>query len=222
MIKLSKGKKPQILVDHESQWTEEYLACLNANIKPSDTIAHRYNNTEIKDALETETHGKCAYCESKIKHIEFGDIEHILPKKKTARPDLYVEWSNLTLACEVCNRINKKDYYDPKMPLINPYIDNPDDYFLFIGTIISAKGNNSRGFVTESTLDLNRSDLVIQRNERLKSVNTLLFSWKHAVDPTIKSTLANELKKECAADKEYSAFVKYFLIAKGFPKDQLD
>lgn len=221
MIKLSKGIKPKVLVDNASQWTTEYLTCLNANLKPSDTIEHRYNNTEIKNALEKETHGKCAYCESKIKHIEFGDIEHILPKKKTARPDLYVEWTNLTLACEVCNRINKKDYYDPQIPLINPYIDNPDDFFLFIGTIISARDNNSRGYVTESTLDLNRSDLVVQRNERLQSVNKLLFSWQQATDPTIKKTLANELKRECAVDKEYSAFVRHFLIAKGFPKNQL-
>ena len=49
----------------------------------------------------------------------------------------------------MCNRINKKDYYDPQIPLINPYIDNPDDFFLFIGTIISARDNNSRGYVTE-------------------------------------------------------------------------
>lgn len=222
MIKLTKGPKPQILIDNADQWTAEYLAYLSAGQKPSDTIAHRYNHTDIKASLETETHEKCAYCESKFKHIDFGDIEHILPKKKTARPDLYVEWNNLTLACEVCNRINKKDYYDPQIPLINPYIDNPDNYFLFIGAIISAKDNNTRGYITESTLDLNRSDLVVRRNERLQSINKLLFSWSQASNPTIKSTLANELKRECAPDKEYSAFVRHFLIAKGFPKDQLD
>lgn len=88
--------------------------------KPSETIAHRYNNKAIKDTLEKETFGKCAYCESKIRHVEFGDIEHILPKCKDARPDLYVEWSNLTLACEVCNRVNKRDYYNPNIPLVNP------------------------------------------------------------------------------------------------------
>ncbi len=221
MIKLSKGKKPLILVDKAVQWTTEYLTCLNANQKPSNTIAHRYNHDDIKDTLETETYGKCAYCESKIKHIEFGDIEHILPKKKTARPDLYVEWSNLTLACEICNRINKKDYYEPQMPLVNPYVDNPDDFFLFVGTIISDKNNNSRGFVTVSTLDLNRSDLVVRRNERFQSVSKLFFSWSQATNPTIKSILANELKKECACDKEYSAFVRHFLILKGFSKEEL-
>ncbi len=221
MIKLSKSKKPQVLVDNANQWTKEYLDCLNANQKPSDTIAHRYNHPEIKAALEEETAGKCAYCESKIKHIAFGDIEHILPKKKTARPDLYVDWNNLTLACEICNRTCKKDYYCQENPLINPYIDDPNDYFIFLGTVISAKYNNSRGFVTENTLELNRTELVERRNERLQSINKLLFSWEQATNPTIKDVLATELKKECAPDKEYSAFVKHFLIAKGFLESKL-
>lgn len=221
MIKLSKVAKPQILEDNAIKWTTEYLDCLKANQTPSATIAHRYNHTDIKEALTIETHGKCAYCESKIKHIEFGDIEHILPKKKTCRPDLYVDWNNLTLACEVCNRINKKDYYDPQTPLINPYMDNPESYFLFVGTVISAKDNNERGFVTESILDLNRADLVLQRNERLKSIDKLLFTWSQATSSTVKSVLAGELKKECSPDKEYSAFVKHFLISKGFPEAEL-
>lgn len=221
MIKLSKGKKPKILVDNAAQWTKEYVGCLNANQKPSDTIAQRYKHADIKDALEKETYGKCAYCESKIKHIEYGDIEHILPKKKCARPDLYVEWSNLTLACEVCNRTNKKDYYDPQMPLVNPYDDDPEDYFLFMGAMISSKDNNPRGFVTENKLDLNRSDLVVRRNERLQSVSKLLFTWSQTLNPTIKDVLANELKKECAPDKEYSAFVRHFIVAKGFPEEKL-
>lgn len=186
-----------------------------------DEISYRYNHPDIKAALEEEITGKCAYCESKIKHIEFGDIEHILPKKKTARPDLYVEWSNLTLACEVCNRTYKKDYYDPQNPLVNPYVDDPNDFFLFLGTIISTKNNNSRGFATENILGLNRSDLVVRRNERLQSISKLLFSWEQATSPTIKDILANELKKECAPDKEYSAFVKHFRIAKGFPESKL-
>lgn len=192
MIKLSKYPKPQVLKDNAAQWTVEYLDCINNNQKPSDTIAHRYNNVEIKNSLEKETCGKCAYCESKIKHIEFGGIEHILPKKKGARPDLYVEWGNLTLACEVCNRTNKKDYYDPQTPLVNPYVDDSDDFFIFIGTIISTKNNNMRGFITEQILDLNRSDLVVRRNERLHSINTLLFAWNKEPNPIVKNVLAGE------------------------------
>ena len=118
MIKLKKGPKPKILINNAERWTEEYCECLDNNEKPSSTVANRYNCPEIKDALEDETHGKCAYCESYIKHISYGDIEHILPKNKDARPDLYVTWSNLTLSCEICNRSGKGTYYNTKIPLI--------------------------------------------------------------------------------------------------------
>lgn len=222
MIKLLKNSKPQILKDNASQWTAEYLNCLNGNQNLTDTIAHRYNHPDIKRALESETCGKCVYCESKIKHIEFGDIEHILPKKKTCRPDLYVEWDNLTIACEICNRTNKKDYYDVQTPLVNPYVDDPEDFFLFIGTLISAKNNNARGFVTQITLDLNRSDLVVRRNEKLHSIDRLFHTWSQEKSPSVKAVLLEELKRECAPDKEYSAFVKHFLITKGIPEDKLN
>lgn len=217
MIKLSKGAKPQILIDNATQWTNEYVNCLNSNQTPSDTIAYRYRHPDIKAALEKETNCKCAYCESKMKHISFEDIEHILPKKKAARPDLYVEWTNLTLACEVCNRTNKKDYYDPKLPLVNPYVDDPDKYFIILGTIISSKDNNERGFVSESTLDLNRPELVERRNERLKAISALLYMWAKELNPTIKDVLEKQIRREYGPEKEYSAFVKEFVRVKGFP-----
>lgn len=125
MRKIRKLKKPQILVINATKWTQEYCSCLSAGQKPSDKIATRYQDSTIKATLEQETHEKCVYCESKIKHISYGDIEHILPKNKDARPDLYVEWDNLTLACEQCNRSGKRMYYNPQLPLINPYVDNP-------------------------------------------------------------------------------------------------
>ena len=221
MIKLYKRQKPQVLVDNAAKWTAEYLNYINNGITQSDKVSNRYNKPEIKNALEKETHGKCAYCESKIKHIEYGDIEHIIPKNKNSRPDLYVEWDNLTLACEVCNRNNIKDYYDTQLPLINPYVDDPDEYFIFVGTIITAKENNQRAYITESTLDLNRSELVIRRNERLTSINHLLFAWSQADDGPIKDILTQELIKECSEDKEYSAIVKHFLVSKGFPAELL-
>lgn len=112
MIKINKDTKPKILEDNAKQWTDEYLTALKQSTPVPPHIKYRYQHNDIKDALEKETHGKCAYCESKIKHVAFGDIEHILPKNKNACPELYVEWTNLTLACEVCNRTNKKDYYN--------------------------------------------------------------------------------------------------------------
>lgn len=140
MRKIKKTPKPQVLIDHAKEWTTEYCACLNAGNKPSDTVANRYNHPEIKTALEKETHEKCAYCESKIKHISYGDIEHILPKNRDARPDLYVEWANLTLSCEQCNRSGKRTYYNPKLSLVNPYTDAPEDFLHDIGPLVMPKG----------------------------------------------------------------------------------
>lgn len=219
MIKLSKRPKPQILVDHAEEWTKEYCNCLSKGIKPSYEIANRYNNTQIKSTLESETNGKCAYCESKIKHNSYGDIEHILPKNAEARPDLYVEWTNLTLACEQCNRAGKRTYYNPAKPLINPYQDNPDDHFQVLGPMICYQVGDERAFITENKLKLNRPELIIRRSERISSVEKLFFSWQGTSDGTIKDILADQLRQECMPDMEYSCIVKHFLINRGFPID---
>lgn len=222
MRRLKKGKKPQILVDNEVLWTKEYCDCLNSGNKPCAEIATRYNDETIKSALEEETYGKCAYCESKMKHISYADIEHILPKNKNARPDLYVSWSNLTLACEQCNRSGKRTYYDPNLPLINPYVDAPEQHFIDMGPIIMPIAGDDRAYVTKEILKLNRGALVERRQERIMSVEKLLNCWVMEKQPTMKSVLEEQLHNEYAADKEYSSTIKSYLFGVGFPvKDNL-
>lgn len=164
MIKIKKLPKPQILIDNAAEWTQQYCSQIDLGEKPNDDLALKYNNPIIKDTLEKETHGKCAYCESKIKHVSYGDIEHIFPKTK--RPDLYVEWDNLTLACEQCNRSGKRTYYDPKLPLINPYIDHPEVHLQDIGPLIMPVLYDERADITEKVLKLNRPALVERRTEK--------------------------------------------------------
>lgn len=217
MIKISKIPKPQILIDNAAIWTKEYCDCLKADKKPSKEIEYRYNHPQIKKALEKETHGKCAYCESKIKHVAYGDIEHILPKNKNARPELYVEWNNLTLACEQCNRAGKGTYYVPNLPLVNPYTDIPGDYLKDFGPLIMPLPGNDRGIATERVVKLNRGSLVEQRIERIKSIETLLQRWAKETNPTLKKLLEEELHDEYSSEKEYSSTVKGFLKENGFP-----
>lgn len=217
MIKICKTAKPQILIDNASTWTKEYCDCLNAGKEPSAEIKHRYNNIDIKQALEEETHGKCAYCESKIKHVSYGDIEHILPKNKNARPELYVEWDNLTLACEQCNRAGKGTYYDPNLPLINPYVDTPDDYLKDFGPLIMPRPGSDRGIVTEKILKLNRGALIEQRTDKINSIETLLQIWAKETNPTLKKLFEEELHNEYSSKKEFSSTVKNFLKENGFP-----
>ena len=219
MIKLKKIAKLKILVQYAQQWTQEYLNCLKRGEEPSNTIKYRYKHPEIKDAVETETHGKCAYCESKIKHIDYGDIEHILPKNKDARPDLYVDWNNLTLACTLCNRDGKKTYYDPQAPLVNPYVDDPEDYFDFIGNLLHPKntGKPNTANITIETIKLNRIALAERRQDLITKVKRLFNLWNSTSDSGVKNTLHNIIVQEyCTPDKEYSAFVNHFLSDNGF------
>lgn len=217
MIKLQKIEKPKILAENAENWTTEYCEYINNNQEPPYQLATRYNEPSIKIALEKETHEKCAYCESKIKHITYGDIEHILPKNKNARPDLYVDWNNLTLACEQCNRSGKKTYYNPKLPLINPYMDDPNQYLIDIGPLVMPIAGNNRGIVTEHTLKLNRISLIERRTERIKSIEKLLHSWAKENCTTMKQILENQLREEYSEDKEYSSTVKSYLKQNGFP-----
>lgn len=217
MIKLQKIKKPPILEENAEKWTIEYCRYIKNNQEPPVQLATKYNDLSIKLTLEKETYGKCVYCESKIKHITYGDIEHILPKNKDARPDLYVDWDNLTLACEQCNRSGKRTYYDPELPLVNPYIDEPSRYLLDIGPLVMSVAGNNRGIITENILKLNRVSLVERRKERIESVSKLLHSWAKENCETVKRLLEEQLHEEYAKDKEYSSTVKAYLKQNDFP-----
>lgn len=217
MIKIQKLKKPRILEENAEKWAEEYCSYLKNNQEPTSQISTRYNEPSIKSALEKETCGKCAYCESKIKHVSYGDIEHILPKNKDARPDLYVDWNNLTLSCEQCNRSGKRTYYNPNLPLVNPYVDDPSRYLIDIGPLVMPTAGNNRGIITEKTLKLNRPALVERRTERIEAVSQLLHSWAKEKSEPIKRCLEEQLCNEYAEDKEYSSTVKSYLLQNGFP-----
>lgn len=207
-IKLNKLAEPAILTANKKAWTDQYLECLQQNQKTPEALESRYRSASIKEALCEETHKKCAYCESKIKHISYGDVEHILPKSKV--PSLVFEWSNLTLSCTICNQTSKHDYYEPNAPLINPYIDDPEEHLIACGPMIWHKLGSSMGKLTELILKLNRSELVEQRVERLKRVMDLADAWEQAQGP-LKEALKEQLFEEAASDKEYSFIVKGLL-----------
>lgn len=100
------------------------------------------------------------------------------PKIKNACPELYVEWTNLTLACEVCNRTNKKDYYNPSDPLINPIADEPDKYLMAFGPFIYQVPGERKGELSIAILDLNRSELIERRKEKIENLLPLVDKWK--------------------------------------------
>ena len=211
MISLTKGTCPKILDDNAVVWRDELLAVIATGNEPSTTQKNRYNHKDIKDVLLTETAQKCAFCESKIRHIDDGDIEHFIPKSE--HPEFSFEWSNLTLACTICNR-NKSNYYAPAgdhNSLINPYADEPRDHFLFHKEIITPAPESLRAIKTEEILDLNRGELVERRREQIAKLHEFITAYAQANDP-YKPMVARQIRKQCSgSDKEYSAFLTKYI-----------
>lgn len=204
MIKLKKLEKPDILKNHAVAWSQILLARLAANSKPSDIEKNRYRHPEIKSVLIEETNGKCAYCESKLLHIAYGDIEHIIPKSTKA--EVAFEWDNLTLACDVCNT-NKSDKFSFGVGFIDPYLKDPAEHFYFLGPIVYAKPGDADARLTEETLKLNRPELVERRSQRMRylrdQVEVIRLAPAH-----LRDTLIQVLNEEANADKEYAAIAK--------------
>ena len=140
MIRLKKGPKPEVLVERAELWTREYLEALaSGDKKKIKAKRKRYNHSQIKEALISETKAKCAYCESSVTAVAHGDIEHITPK--SLEPQLTFEWSNLTFSCQICNQ-NKSNKED----VLDPYDADPAKHIFFFGHI--ARGMSERGTLT--------------------------------------------------------------------------
>lgn len=207
MIKLNKGAEPAILTLNKTNWTNQVLVHIAAGTKVPKSLENNYNIKEIKDALRTECKSKCMYCESKVGHITFEHIEHIKPKAKHRFPNLTFEYTNLGLSCPKCN-MNKSDSYDTTNPFINPYNDNPQDHFTAIGAFVWANSGDTRAKITEIEIDLNRSELLETRGERMKTIKNLVDNYNITPTGALKDALKKEIEREIAENKPYSFCAK--------------
>lgn len=205
MIKLTKRPKPTILVNKAATWTNELMSYVNSGKEIPKEIRNRYNDSEIRAELTKETSGKCMYCEGFIGAVSYSHIEHFLPK--SAYPQKTFEWENLGLGCQVCNT-NKNDVFDEALPYINPYFENPDDFFIFLGTMIKQKPGCARGENMIAQLKLNRGELMEQRKNAIDRVSNLVERYMSATDPSIKQMLKKNIQIEIGSEKEYSRCVK--------------
>ncbi len=200
-----------------------------------------YKATDVKQVLIDMQDKKCCFCESKITHIAYGDVEHFRPKKavmeddgRLKRPGYYwltYTWENLLLSCEICNRRHKRnkfpiagkrarrpeDALDQEQPLfIDPSgPDDPENLITFTGLGRAvAVDNNKRGKVTIKELDLNRDDLEERRRERLLGLQVVLSLKQLAERHQVKDDLAfatQELERHTRADAEYAGLTRSYL-----------
>ncbi|MDE1468457.1 HNH endonuclease signature motif containing protein [Aurantiacibacter sp. D1-12] len=203
MIALQKLGKPQILVDNGTQWTSDYLE-LRRKQERDATIEGRYRHAQIKSCLIAETREKCAFCESKVLGTQFGDVEHLKPKKQY--PELFVEWENLTLACSKCN--NAKRDVDG---ILNPYTDNVTAHVQFLGPMVAPNCESACGSLTVRQLRLNRDELLTRRAKRLADLQNLIELVQSLAAGPLKDAAETELSMAAQGESEYSAFARQYL-----------
>jgi hypothetical protein len=146
-------------------------------------------------------YGKCCFCESKILHITYGDVEHFRPKAGVRQrsggplesPGYYwlaYEWTNLFLCCQLCNQRYKENLFplrrvsrrvrshhgnltDEEPLFVNPE-EEPSRHIAFRQEVAFAVKRSRRGQTTIDAIGLNRSKLVEMRRECLSSLRCLL------------------------------------------------
>ena len=206
MIRLTKRPTPNRLTENAKGWTEAIASKINAGIAPTKLELSRYRHPDIKAELIIETSGKCAYCESKLLHIHHGDVEHIYPK--SLDPLKAFEWENLTLACEICNQ--NKSNKDPLAEcIIDPYHDDPEEHFLFVGELIATRGT-AKGIATREILALQRVALIEVRREHLEKLLLIVDRILDGGLPIIvrRALYQDFLDKECNSSAAYSAMAR--------------
>lgn len=208
MIRMTKEPEPNILQKKGSEWKNSILQKLKTGQELTKADKSRYSHRDIKEALVKETKGKCCYCESKIRHITYGDIEHICPKSEN--PELWVEWTNLTLACDVCNT-NKGTFNITNNNFIDPYAVDPEKKFWFAGPIIIPMPGDVAANICEQKLQLNREELVNQRIKKIKNLVRHLQLITSTDNVDLKQLLIDDMKRETEDDQEYAALARGFL-----------
>lgn len=176
---------------------------------PTALSGGNYKHEENKATLMNASSEKCMYCESKITHIDYGDVEHIKPKSQF--PELKLEWDNLGYACTRCNREYKKDKYVEDTPYVNPYDEEPSEHILASGSFLLQKQGSERGELTIQDIGLNRPSLIEKRQQKIDEINKSINGCFRTKNETLKENALHELKKEADKDKEYSFSVKSLL-----------
>lgn len=170
------------------------------NFGSTDFDSAIYGHADVKQALIIMQYGKCCFCESKIHHISYGDVEHYRPKagwvqdnEKLNKPGYYwlaYNWDNLLLCCQICNQRYKKNYFplitssiralshhdniETEQPLfIHPVFDEVEKLITFNEEIPIAIDNNPRGVETITKLGLDRESLNEQRRKTLNMVRDI-------------------------------------------------
>lgn len=212
MIRLHRASLPPELQEKCHERERQLNQLIDDDEPVPASLAGAYRDPALKAALASHSHGKCIYCESFVSHVYYGDVEHIRPKSRFPREALTV--SNLALACAICNG-RKADYWDDNYPLLNPFVDAPEEELIAFGYYIVRKPGSERGRLTLKILDLNRPALIERRKERCELLQPLVDQYCAAPEGPLRKLLREELVRQIGDEREYALVVRAFIEATG-------
>jgi len=223
MIRVQRSAPPPHLIRWADKWTAELLAAIrqheNGNSgPPPKSLWNKYNKGYVKQALREMFHDKCAYCESKITHVDYPHIEHYRPKKKY--PHLTFRWENLLLAYGMCNSRTYKDEHFPVQDnddnrplLLNPCDDDPKQHIRFEQAWVVPL--SERGRTTSELLGLNRRDELLDRRREkyvlIFGIRLLVEGYENNGGAANAQVWRTEIEKMASAEAEYAAMVRQFM-----------
>lgn len=234
MIFVSRTQQPDSLRRFAVQWLLELEAAhcelarceadsntsaqvKQASKKKFEKSQNKYRRVDVKTALIGMFHGKCAYCESQVSVVTYGQIEHFYPKGRYM--DKTFQWDNLLLSCDLCNNSGHKGTKFPldvrgEPLLIDPTRIRPENHLRFSwdqqAGLACIYGNDPRGEETIKTFDLNgdsgRKSLLKRRCEHVKIIMALAEFAENGNEEA-----AALLREEAGRDRPYSAFAAAYI-----------
>lgn len=208
MIPVKRIALPQHLAANLAAKAAQFDECRSKDAEVPDNVLNAYKAAGIKEHLSSESHGKCVYCESKISHVYWGDVEHIRPK--ASFPEERLDIGNLCLACARCNNA-KSNFWDDVTPLINPYVDVPADHLHVFGPFLGHQPTRDRGRVTVDQLQLNRPELRERRIERWQLLQPLVEQYARTPEGAVKNVLRKELLSQASDTGEYAMMTRAYI-----------
>lgn len=233
MIRVNKPHDaPAVLINKGKAKRLAHVAAYNRGERKFSFDAKIYGHKTVKEALIKAQHDKCFLCESKITHISHGDVEHFRPKaayRQSASDTLHTgyywlayEWSNLFLACQLCNQVFKKNLFPLSNPTaratshrkslnmekplyLDPSVDDPEQHISFRREVPFPVDAGERGKVTITDLGLTRPKLNEKRFERYRLLQSL-YDLACMNPPTPESVRAQALLDRAVLDSaEYAS-----------------
>lgn len=220
-----------------AEYSRDTNAYLNGN-KTFEFKSNLYGAKSVKNALIKAQHRKCCFCESKVDHVAYGDVEHFRPKagyrqKKEdplGRPGYYwlaYEWTNLFFSCQICNqrfkgnlfplqdsrmraRSHGDDITEEQLLFVDPGNMDPEGFIGFRDEYPFAINGNTIGKTTIEALGLDREELNDRRRERLEALRLVKYLAESA-EPESADAQAF-LERAIRSNAEYSAMAKAALV----------